>query len=210
MRTRDQAPSHRRLPRRGHCAVHRPVGHRGGRRRLPRRQPDHPRGVRQHSRAAEGRLLHDHPRAAGVRGRPVRPPGQELAAGPARQPPHHGAQRQAPHGRLPGRRLHAHPVARAERRGDALPHLLRLPDSAGRDHHPGGQPSAPRRAQIPARRRLPGLLRCGRRRRGDVRGRGGVGHRAPLRPAAVAALPHPQQDPAPSTRSSAPSCWPSA
>ena len=50
----------------------------------------------------------------------------------------------------------------------------------------------------------------GGRRRGDVRGRGGVGHRAPLRPGTVAALPHPHQDPARARGHRRPSCWPSA
>ena len=119
------------------------------------------------------------------------PPGAQLGAGRPRQPADHAEERQAPPGRLPGRRLHADPAARPRRRHHALAHLLQLPDPA-RASPPCSRsttscpttPSSstatstrptPSSATSPAWCFLTGVV---------------VGHRPPLRPAA---LPHPHQ-----------------
>ena len=93
-----------------------------------------------------------------LRRRAVRPAGEELGAGQARQPGHHQEEREAPHRRLPRRRLHADAAARPGRRHHALADLLLVPDPAGRHHDPRDQPPAAREPEVPPRRSLPGLL----------------------------------------------------
>ena len=105
--------------------------------------------------------------------------------------PHDGRQRPPPPRGLPGRRVHADAAAGPRGRPHALPHLLRLPRPAGRHRDPRDRPPGPREPQVPARHHLPGVLLRRRRRRPRVPGRHRLGHRPPLRPAAV---PHPDQD----------------
>ena len=172
------------------------VGHRRRDHRLPQRQPDHPRGLRQRPHPAQGRLLHRHPDTAGVRSRSCSPTGSRTGsgAGPTTAAPHP----KNVHHRMADFRagVYMQTLLREPGRGrDALAHLLQFPGAAGGDHHPGGRSPTAGRSQVPARRRVPGLLRGGRRGRGGVRDRDAVGHPAPLRAADVEALPHPHQDP---------------
>ena len=60
--------------------------------------------------------------------------------------------------RLPRRRVDADAAARPRRRRHALVHLLRVPRAVRGHGHPRDRPPAPRRAQVPARQGLPGVL----------------------------------------------------
>ena len=159
--------------------------------RLAQRERGPPRGVRQHPRAAEARLLHGHPGDARLGRVPLRRPDEELGARQAgADPPHHGEERQAPLRRLPRRRLHADAAARPGRRADALDDLLRVPRAARRHDGARDRPPAARGPQVPARPHVPGVRVRRRPRRRRLHRRRAVGDRAPLRAAAV---PHPHQ-----------------
>ena len=126
--------------------------------RMAQRERDPPRGVRQHPRPAQGRVLHGDPGDVGVGCVPVREPHEELGARCPRPTSHDRQERQAAGRRLPRRRVHADAAARFGRRPDALDDLLRVPRADGRHDDPRGRPPATRGAQVPARPHLPGVF----------------------------------------------------
>ena len=115
----------------------------------------------------------------------------QLGARRTRSPAHDAEERQAPPGRLPRRRVHAHPAARLGRRADALDDLLRVPRAARRDDRARGRPPDAGDAKFLHGKTYLGVLVVRRPCRRRVHGRHRVGDPAPIRAAAVS---HPHQD----------------